>query len=183
MQSFTSIAIWLAIHTSLPLLLLLKLVMTKISWTLDKIFTFYEYHVYFLISVFIYKIICFNFQNGDDRESLEELAALQALPCPLANITSIECRDALTQEPSESSNPAIKCDLENMGLQCRQTYKGERCKDYEIRVYCHCHEEGKFISIHLTSVAVVTSIQLNIFLCIIKELFIKSIWLKKFTKM
>lgn len=91
----------------------------------------------------------FNFQNGDDSENLEDLDAFQALPCALANITAIECRVAATQEPAESSNPNVKCDLENMGLQCRQTYKGERCEDYEMRVYCQCHQEGENNSVYI----------------------------------
>lgn len=68
-----------------------------------------------------------NFQNGDDSEKVEELAALQMLPCPLSNITDIGCRIASTQEPADC-------------LECKED---EKCEDQEVRVYCQCHEEGE----------------------------------------
>lgn len=68
-----------------------------------------------------------NFQNGDDSGKMEELAALQMLPCPLSNITAIGCRIASNQEPADC-------------LECKQ---GEECEDQEVRVYCQCHEEGE----------------------------------------
>lgn len=87
------------------------------------------------------------------------LASLQILPCPLSNITAIECRIASTQEPVDSSNPDVKCDLESLGFQCRQTYKGQRCEDYEMRVYCQCHEEGENNFTHFMSISDIVSVR------------------------
>ncbi|XP_054713671.1 uncharacterized protein LOC129223130 [Uloborus diversus] len=78
--------------------------------------------------------------DGNDKESIEKLVSDRRVQCPIDHIRTVECRTALTQEPSEISGQNIICN-ENFGLMCNSSTTHGDCLDYEMRVYCQCHEE------------------------------------------
>ncbi|GFT52720.1 SCO-spondin [Nephila pilipes] len=78
--------------------------------------------------------------DGNDSENLEKLVETHRIPCPLDHVRSIQCRSVDTQEPAEATGQNVTCSIPE-GLACRQKARTGYCEDYEIRVFCQCHEE------------------------------------------
>ncbi|GFW41600.1 hemocytin [Trichonephila clavipes] len=81
-----------------------------------------------------------NDNDGNDFENLKELVETHRIPCPLDHVRGIECRSVETQEPAEATGQNVTCNPTE-GLLCRRKARTGDCDDYEIRVYCQCHEE------------------------------------------
>ncbi|KAG8186759.1 hypothetical protein JTE90_010656 [Oedothorax gibbosus] len=79
--------------------------------------------------------------EGNDSESLEQLAKTSRIPCPLDHVKRIECRTVETQEIAEATSENVTCNLQG-GMKCWKSARTGECNDYEIKVYCQCREEA-----------------------------------------
>ena len=73
-----------------------------------------------------------------DSESVAQLVSAKAV-CGYDLLTSVQCRVVGTTTTAQSSGQVTTCDLVR-GLRCdnAKQVNGNKCRDYEIRVFCDC---------------------------------------------